>query len=157
MYILYVNLRIAIKQASFFFFIHWIKPSLSYALKQGKKEANAIAWDILDGYAVARGLARYFVWKAGTIGFACRRTHPSIRCVRARGRGVRQSVAELPSMLLLRHGAAEAHLHTHWFILFRYRTRGPTQSLGLGAKLRYTSGLPQYRRYVVANLRALAI
>lgn len=30
-------------------------------------------------------------------------------------------------------------------------------AVALGAKLRYTSGLPQYRRYVVANLRALAI
>lgn len=56
--------------------------------------------------------------------------HPSIECVRARRRGVRQRVVEAastnggdaaPPTPPPHHDASEAHLHIHWFILFRYR------------------------------------
>lgn len=57
-------------------------------------------------------------------------------------------------------GAFEVHLHIHWFILFRYRAAAArpgavTRSVRKIAPLRPLS--PLYRRYVVANLKALAI
>lgn len=87
--------------------------------------------------------------------------HPSIRCVRARRREVRQHGAtKLPvdgqRCARRRHDRfamlSVVDLHIYWLILFRYRAAAAHNHHGRCAKLRHFE-LPPSRRYVAANLR----
>lgn len=108
-----------------------------------------------------RTYALRFVWKAGTTGLCMQENiHPlgaSVRAGEDSGSVVWTSV-DAPSTPPPHHGASEAHLHIHWFILFRYRAEAVRPQRGrLACARNCTTSVSPYRRYVVANLRALAI
>lgn len=134
-------------------------------VKKRKGKADSIARTFWDGcvHPVARKLAYYFVWKAQEHdGLYMRENiHPFGASVRAEERrGVRRS-ARSPN-LRRRHRRTTQYFPSAFayplVYTFSISNRGsaPQRSHPVRARNCATSCFP-YRRYVVANLRALAI
>lgn len=155
-----VNLRgykMRVLALSFLFFIHWIKSSLSYALKQEKKRSECHRIGHFGRVRCRTRTCALLCMKSRN-NWLCMQENTSIHsmrpCAWERSQAERGRTAVDTTTASRCCGSAFAYSLVYTFSI---SNRGPTQSLGLGAKLRYTLGLPRYRRYVVANLRALAI
>lgn len=125
------------------FFIHWIKPSLSYALKQEKKRSECHRVGHFGRVRCRTRTCALLCMKSRN-NWLCMQENTSIHSMRPRAREKR-SQAERGRTAVDATTASRCCGSAFAYSLvytFSISNRGPTQSLGPGAKLRYTSGAP---------------